>query len=232
MQNKFLFPLFWPKLLAHTVNARLPRGKVAKLRAQYKIVSLKVKFSLFSRYGLLAYPSILDKHFKRCIMKNVWQVVSSSHLHCIFILMFKVRVYSLCGIGTADSLCTKAELRDLKPKLLCGSGTAERQVAVYFLCGSGTTELPSIIPCAKAELQILNSHNILNAEAELRNLKSQYIPSAEAELRHRVAWEKNIPCAETELKVTVYSLCGSGTVELQVTEHSLCGSGTSSHRIF
>ena len=49
------------------------------------------------------------------------------------------------------SLCAKAELRDFKPKLLCGSGTAERQVAVYFLRGSGTTELQSIIPCAEAE---------------------------------------------------------------------------------
>ena len=64
--------------------------------------------------------------------------------------MFKVRVYSLCGIGTADILCAKAELRDLKPKLLCGSGTAERQVAVYFLCGSETTEHPNIIPCVEA----------------------------------------------------------------------------------
>ena len=72
--------------------------------------------------------------------------------------MFKVRVYFLCGIGIADILCATAELRDLKPKLLCGSGTAERQVAVYFLCGSGTTELPSIIPCAEAELQTLKSH--------------------------------------------------------------------------
>ena len=50
-------------------------------------------------------------------------------------------------------LCAKAELQDLKPKLLCGSGTAERQVAVYFLCGSGTTGLPSIIPCVEAECQ-------------------------------------------------------------------------------
>ena len=70
-------------------------------------------------------------------------------------------------------LCAKAELPDLKPKLLCGGGTAERQVAVYFLCGSGTTGLPSIIPCAEADCQPLNSHNILYAEAELRNLKSQ-----------------------------------------------------------
>ena len=62
--------------------------------------------------------------------------------------MFKVREYSLCGIGTADILRANAELRGLKPKLMCGSGTAERQVAVYFLCRSGTTELPSIIPCA------------------------------------------------------------------------------------
>ena len=65
-------------------------------------------------------------------------------------------------------LCAKAELRDLKPKLLCGSGTAERQVAVYFLCGSGTTGLPSIIPCAEAECQTLSSNNILCAEAELK----------------------------------------------------------------
>ena len=109
-----------------------------------------------------------------------------TQLQCIFILMFKVRVYFLVGIGTADSLCAKAELWDSKPKLLCGSGSAERQVAVYFLCGSGNTELPSIIPCAEAELQTLKSHNILCAEAELRNLKSQYIPSVEAELRQRV----------------------------------------------
>ena len=92
----------------------------------------------------------------------------------------------MCGIGTADILCAKAELRDLKSKLLCGCGTAERQVAVYFLCGSGTKELPSIIPCAETELQTLKSHNIQCAEEELRNLKFQYIPSAEAELRHRV----------------------------------------------
>ena len=63
-------------------------------------------------------------------------------------------------------LCAKAELRDLKPKLLCGSGTPERQVAVYFLCGSGTTGLPSIIPYAEAECQTLNSHNILPLESQ------------------------------------------------------------------
>ena len=50
-------------------------------------------------------------------------------------------------------LCAKAELLDLKSKLLCGSGTAERQVAVYFQCGSGTTGLPSIIPCAKQNVR-------------------------------------------------------------------------------
>ena len=99
--------------------------------------------------------------------------------------MFRVRVYSLCGSGTADILCAKAELRDLKRKLLCGSGTAERQATVYFLCGSGTTELPSIIPYAEAEFQTLQSYNILCVVSELRNLKSQYIPSAEAELQHR-----------------------------------------------
>ena len=76
------------------------------------------------------------------------------------------------------------ELRGLKPKLLCKSGSAERQVAIC-LAWSGTTEFPSIIPCAEVDFQTLKSHNILCAEAELRNLKSQYIPNAEAELRHR-----------------------------------------------
>ena len=68
-------------------------------------------------------------------------------------------------------LCAKAELRYLKPKLLCGSVTAERQVAVYFLCGSGTTELPSIFPCAEAECQTLNSHTFYVRKLPL---KSQY----------------------------------------------------------
>ena len=79
--------------------------------------------------------------------------------------MFKVIEYSLCGIGTADILCAKTELRDLKPKLLCGNGTTECQVAVYFLCGSGTTELPSIIPYVEVELWNFKS---LCAEAELQ----------------------------------------------------------------
>ena len=115
---------------------------------------------------------------------------------------------------------------------------AELQNAVYFLCGSGTTELPSIIPCAEAELQTLKSHSILCAEAELRNLKSQYIPNAEVELRHNLRqrifcvqkqnlksqhipyveaelWNyksQNILCTEAELQVTEYSRCGISLV--------------------
>ena len=121
-------------------------------------------------------------YHEKCLTRGQFDI----QFQCIFIFMFQVRVYSLCGIGTADILCAKVDLLDLKPNLLCGSGTAERQVAVYFLCGSGTTELPSIIPCSEAELQTLKSHNILCAEAELRNFKSQYITSAEAEQRHCV----------------------------------------------
>ena len=81
--------------------------------------------------------------------------------------MFKVRVHSLCEIGTADNLCAKAELRDLKPMLLCGSRTPGRSIFLvrkwnygeskhhslcrsgiadlkgtqYSMCGSGTAEL-------------------------------------------------------------------------------------------
>ena len=65
-------------------------------------------------------------------------------------------------------MCAKAEMRDLKPKILCGSGTAELQIAVYFMCGSGTTGLPSIIHCAEAECQTLNTHKILFADAEFK----------------------------------------------------------------
>ena len=58
-------------------------------------------------------------------------------------IYINVSSHSICLVQNSKSHtipCAKAELRDLKPKLLCGSGTAERQVAVYFLCGSGTTE--------------------------------------------------------------------------------------------
>ena len=87
--------------------------------------------------------------------------------------MFQVREDSLCESGTADTVCAKAEMRDLEPKLLCGNGTAERQVAVYFFAWIGTTEFPSIISCA-------------------------------------------------DLKVTQYSMCGSGTAGLEVAVHSYC----------
>ena len=114
-------------------------------------------------------------------------------------------VYSLCRSETAElqvteySLCG-AELRDLKSKLLYESGTAKLQVVIYYmeaelrnfqatvfsLCGSGT-----------APFQSSMSYAILYAEAELRNFKFQYIP-----------------CAEAELQIKEYSMCGSGTAEL------------------
>ena len=84
------------------------------------------------------------------------------------IIIFQVRVYFLYGSGTADSLCAKAELRDLKPKLLCGSGTAERQVAVYFLRGRELWNFQALFLCSEAEFQTFKSHNILCAEAELK----------------------------------------------------------------
>ena len=48
------------------------------------------------------------------------------------------------------------------------------------------------------------------AEVKLRNFKSQ-----------------NILCAEAELQIVVYALCGSGNAEFQVTVYSLRGGGTS-----
>ena len=94
--------------------------------------------------------------------------------------MFKVR--------TADRLCAKGGLRDLKPKLLCGSGTAERQVASqYISCVEvKLRNFQALLLVRKRNCGPYMSHNILCAEAKLRNLKSQYIPSAEAELRYRI----------------------------------------------
>ena len=52
-------------------------------------------------------------------------------------------VYSLCGselrnFKSQDILCAEAELRDLKSKLLYGSGTVKLQVVLNLLYGSGT----------------------------------------------------------------------------------------------
>ena len=63
-----------------------------------------------------------------------------------------------------EGVATRLEVKALVWKRNCGTS-----VAVYFLCGSGATTLPSFIPCAEAEYQILKSHNILCAEAELQN---------------------------------------------------------------
>ena len=84
--------------------------------------------------------------------------------------MFKVSVNSLCGIGTADSLYAKAELRDLKPKLLCGSGTTERKVAVYFLCGSGTTDFQALflVRSGIADLKVTQYSMCGSGTAELK----------------------------------------------------------------
>ena len=42
-------------------------------------------------------------------------------------------------------------------------------------------------------------------------------------------WKQN--CTISELQVTHYSVCGSGTAELYLSVYSLCGGGTSSQRI-
>ena len=83
VQNKLLFPIFWTKLLAPIVNARLPRDKVAKLRAHYKIMSLKVKFLWFSRYGLLAYSRIQTGASKDVSWKmfDKWLVLHTVTMH-------------------------------------------------------------------------------------------------------------------------------------------------------
>ena len=64
-------------------------------------------------------------------------------------------------------LCAEAELRDLKSKLLYGSGTAKLPSHSMFLVRKQN--------CAISELQVTLFC------MRKRNLKSQYIPCAEAE---------------------------------------------------
>ena len=67
-----------------------------------------------------------------CLLQNTRQALQKMYhekcltsgyfvtqIQCIFILTFKVRVHSLCGIGTADILSAKAVSGLEAKKLLC-----------------------------------------------------------------------------------------------------------------
>ena len=111
----------------------------------------------------------------------------------------------------------------------CGSGTAEIQVTVY--CAKLRNFKSQIVLCAKAELLNFETSYIPCSEEKLRNFKPQNILCAEAELRdikskllygsgtaklpsHSVFLVRKRNCAISELQVTHYSVCGSGTAEL------------------
>ena len=121
----------------------------------------------------LAYFRILDRHFRKCNMKTDARLVHHTVTMRIHINDSSHRIFLVwkqnCRTSNHIIFCVRRRNCGTEAKAL-----AECQVSVYFLCGSGTTGLPSIIPCAEAECQILNSHNILCAEAELRNLRSRY----------------------------------------------------------
>ena len=105
VKTKVLFPLFWTKLWALVSSQRpSPPVKLQKFRMQYKIVSLKVKISWFSKCVCLAYSRILDKHIKRWNMKTVWQAVSSSHSYNAYSYSCFKSQYNpcLCGSGPAE----------------------------------------------------------------------------------------------------------------------------------
>ena len=102
-------------------------------------------------------------------------------------------------------LCAEAELRDLKSKLLHGSGTAKLLSRTKFIVWKRNcvTSKPQYFPCAEAELHHFRtpSHTLFcMRKRNSGTFKSQYIP-----------------CAEAELQAKEYSMCGSGTAELQVT---------------
>ena len=116
----------------------------------------------------------------------------------------------------------RRELRDLKSKLLYGSGTAKLQVVLNLLYGNGTAYLPSHSiflvrkrNCSISELQVTHFSVCESGTAELRNcgtlslsifrvqrrnFKPQNISCVEAELQNFKS--HNSLCAEAEFQVT------------------------------
>ena len=98
----------------------------------------------------------------------------------------------------------EGELRDLKSKLLYGSGTAQHQVVQNLLYGSGTAELPShsifIVRkwnCVISEIQVSVYSLCGGGTAEI---PAKVIPCAEVEPRNFKT--NNSLCAEAELQIT------------------------------
>ena len=123
----------------------------------------------------------------KCLVRHTVTI----HIH----LMFKVRVYYLCGIGpVCEGGTARREAKALVWKRNCS--TPGRSIFLVWKWNYGTSKHYSLCGSGIADLK---SHNNLCAEAKLRNLKSKYIPIAEAELRHRVTSDKE------------YSVCGIRT---------------------
>ena len=132
---------------------------------------------------------------------------------------FKCRLFLRkrnCGNSSHSILCQTEELQvtdcsvcesrtaELQAIVysLCGSETAELQVTGYSLCGGGTAGLKvkALVWKGTAKLQV-----VLNL---LYGSGTAYLPSHSIFL----VWKRN--CDISELQVTHYSVCGSGTAEL------------------
>ena len=171
MQIIIIGPILWKtKFFSHyaepscglqsVVNARLSLAMFQKVRMQYKIVSLKVTVSWFSKYVFLAHSRILDRHFKIYNMKmfDKWLVHHTVKMH-IHInvsshsrllvwkrncrtsshVIFCVRRWN-CGTWSQSSLW-KRNYGTSKHYSLCGSGMSDLKVDQHSMCGSGTVEL-------------------------------------------------------------------------------------------
>ena len=134
-------------------------------------------------------------------------------------------VYSLCGSETMELksqniLCAEAELRDLKSKLLYGSGTAKTSSRTKFIVWKRNcvTSKPQYFPCAEAELRHFStpSHTIFCMRkrncrtlslsiflVRRRNFKPKNIPCVEAELQNFKSY--NSLCAEAKLYILFWS---------------------------
>ena len=111
----------------------------------------------------------------------------------------QVTIYcaKLWNFKSQNILRAEVELRDLKSKLLYGSGTAKLQVVLNLWKRNCVTSKPQYFPCAEAELRHFRipSHTLFCLQKRNCGTLSLSIFL----VRRRNFKPKNIPCVEAEL---------------------------------
>ena len=162
-RTNFVKTKFFSHYSEPSCRLRLPRQSCKRLGCSIQFV-IKRKKNMILKICFLAYYRILDRHFKRCNLKTVWQAVSSSQVtmhihinvssHSIFLVWKQKHNFE-----TSNILCVR--------RRNCGTWSQRSWVEVEL-----RNVKSQYISCVEAELQdfhySLNSHNSLCAKAELK----------------------------------------------------------------